>query len=129
MRGVDVLVGLGAVGVAGAWLALLPAAGCATDYAEADVRRALLQELAEDGVGTAVPLDDLVARVTERLAPCGPDLEPIAGARTTRFERMVRRLDNRDAYGTSLETRGLATFDAEARTWTLTRRGARAARR
>lgn len=91
-------------------------------YTEADIRRAALKELVA-APGCTLTTSKLIEKLTLRLGPTGRDAEIAYGRSDTYFSQKVRNLVSHRNQGTGLQARGLADYDSQRESWTLTRLG------
>lgn len=89
---------------------------------EAEIRAAALAELSEAPNGR-LTTTQLIERLTDRMGPTGKDAEQADGRNDTYFSQKVRNLVSHRNGGTGLEARGLAEYDAETESWTITDAG------
>lgn len=89
---------------------------------EAEVRAAVLAALAESKTGT-LTTTELIEILTERMKPEGKDAEIALNRDDTYFSQKVRNVVSHRDQGTGLSTRGLAEYDAESESWTITGEG------
>lgn len=91
-------------------------------YTEAEIRQEILNELAATKSGT-LTISELIERLEGRLSPAGHDAEILDDRSDTVFSQKVRNTVSHRAANTSLESKGLAIYDPEAETWTITDAG------
>ncbi|WP_411890052.1 hypothetical protein [Yoonia sp. SDW83-1] len=91
-------------------------------YTEAQIRREALVELSNSQSGT-LTTTQLIDLLEDRMQPTGRDAEIADGRSDTYFSQKVRNLVSHREQGTGLETRGLATYDADNESWTITEAG------
>lgn len=93
-------------------------------YTEQQLRREVLVELSNSSSGT-LTISELIDRLETRLEPTGHDAEIIENRSDTFFSQKVRNTVSHRHTGTGLETNGLAVYNADAETWTITSEGLR----
>jgi hypothetical protein len=91
-------------------------------YTEAQVRIEALIELSGSATGT-LTTSQLIDLLENRLQPTGTDSEIADGRGDTYFSQKVRNLVSHRAQGTGLETQGLASYNADHESWTITDQG------
>jgi hypothetical protein len=91
-------------------------------YTEEQIRNEALKELAASPTGT-LTTTELIALLEKRLSPTGKDAEIADGRSDTYFSQKVRNLVSHRDQGTGLESRGLAHYDADGESWTITEEG------
>lgn len=89
---------------------------------EGQVREAALFELSISKNGR-LTTTDLIDLLTDRMAPLGQDAQILEGRSDTYFSQKVRNLVSHRNQSTGLEARGLASYDAENESWTITDEG------
>lgn len=89
---------------------------------EAEVREAALQELAASPSGT-LTTSELIDLLTDRLKPKGQDADILDGRGDTYFSQKVRNLVSHRSQTTGLQARGLADYDSNNESWTITNAG------
>lgn len=89
---------------------------------EAEIRAAALAELAKAPSGRLMT-SQLIDLLTDRMSPTGHDAEVATNRGDTYFSQKVRNLvSHRDA-GTGLQAKGLAIYNADDESWTITDEG------
>lgn len=91
-------------------------------YTEAQIRVEALAELANSKNGT-LTTSDLIELLEDRLAPTGKDAEIVDGRGDTYFSQKVRNLVSHRDQNLGLQTQGLAHYDADGESWTITAKG------
>ncbi|MCR8548785.1 hypothetical protein M4578_13185 [Salipiger sp. P9] len=91
-------------------------------YTEEEVRNAALVELATSMTGT-LTTTDLIQILTDRMQPTGHDAQIADGRGDTYFSQKVRNLVSHRHQATGLQARGLADYQAEQESWTITAAG------
>lgn len=91
-------------------------------YTEEEIRNQAMKELLKAPHCT-LSTSDLIKRLSNRLSPSGKDAEIATGRSDTYFSQKVRNLVSHRKQATGLEARGLADYDAETESWTLTKMG------
>ena len=89
---------------------------------ESEVRNEALVELAGSANGT-LTTSELIEVLEARLRPTGKDAELARERSDTYFSQKVRNLVSHRDQSTGLESRGLASYDAEHESWTITDEG------
>ena len=86
------------------------------------IRNAILKELlTAHGQRRSIP--QLIDRLTGLLKPTGRDAQIAYGRSDTYFSQKVRNTVSHRNQSTGLQARGLADYDAQNESWTLTARG------
>lgn len=91
-------------------------------YNEEQIRNEALKELAASPTGT-LTTTDLITLLEERLSPTGKDAEIAYGRSDTYFSQKVRNLVSHRNQATGLASRGLAHYDHDNESWTITSSG------
>ena len=91
-------------------------------YTEADIRIAALKALAAEPNGR-LTTTELIEKLESELSPTGNDAEILAGRSDTYFSQKVRNLVSHRNQSTGLSARGLATYNADDESWTITPNG------
>lgn len=91
-------------------------------YTESQVRTEALTELASSKNGR-LTTTELIDLLEGRLNPTGHDAEILDGRGDTYFSQKVRNLVSHRDQGTGLVARGLAIYNADDESWTITDKG------
>ncbi|WP_299828341.1 hypothetical protein [uncultured Roseobacter sp.] len=91
-------------------------------YTEAQIRTEALVELNQSKIGK-LTTTQLIELLEDRLAPTGKDAEMAEGRGDTYFSQKVRNLVSHRDQGPGLSRRGLAIYDADEESWTITAAG------
>jgi hypothetical protein len=91
-------------------------------YTEEQVRNEAMRELLHSP-GGRLSTTQLIDRLSARLPIEGKDAQIAHGRSDTYFSQKVRNLVSHRSQSTGLQARGLADYDANDETWTLTRQG------
>ncbi|SLN21740.1 hypothetical protein ROA7450_00790 [Roseovarius albus] len=91
-------------------------------YTEADIRIEALKELDASPTGTLTTAE-LITLLEARLSPTGQDAEILDDRSDTYFSQKVRNLVSHKDQSTSLQTRGLAIYNGDNESWTITDKG------
>lgn len=95
-------------------------------YTEADIRKEAIKELAMSKNGT-LTTTELIELLEQRLKPTGKDSEIAIGRSDTYFSQKVRNLVSHRDQATGLLAQGLALYNADDESWTITKAGLDAA--
>lgn len=91
---------------------------------EAEVRKEILVELSASSTGE-LSITELIVLLEERLKPTGKDAEIAEGRSDTYFSQKVRNTVSHRNQSTGLSTQGLAIYNADHESWTITDAGRR----
>lgn len=91
-------------------------------YTEEQVRNEAMKELLH-APGCRLSTTQLIDRLSARLPLTGKDAQIAYKRSDTYFSQKVRNLVSHRAQSTGLQARGLADYDADSETWTLTKQG------
>jgi hypothetical protein len=91
-------------------------------YTEAQVRNEASAELANSNTGS-LTTSQLIKRLEGRLTITGKDADIANNRGDTYFSQKVKNLVSHLDGGLSLETQGLAIYDADGDGWTITDQG------
>ena len=94
-------------------------------YTEAQIRKEALVELNQSKTGT-LTTTELIELLEERMAPTGKDAEMAEGRGDTYFSQKVRNLVSHRDQQTGLSSQGLAEYEANDESWTITPEGRKA---
>lgn len=86
---------------------------------EGQIRNAALRALAATPTGF-LTTEQLISTLEMHFLPTGTDAEILNGRSDTHFSQKVRNLVSHREQSTSLEARGLATYDAIREGWQIT---------
>lgn len=89
---------------------------------ESEIRAAALHELGNSKSGS-LTTSELIEILTKKMSPMGHDAEIIEGRSDTFFSQKVRNLVSHRMQSTGLETSGLAKYNADEESWTITAKG------
>ncbi|WP_300434931.1 hypothetical protein [uncultured Mameliella sp.] len=92
------------------------------NISESDVRDAAIRELAASPTGS-LTTSELIESLTMTMEPTGQDAEILDGRGDTYFSQKVRNLVSHRNQSTGLQARGLAEYDANNESWTITNAG------
>ena len=92
------------------------------DYTEAQIRHEVLIELASSKDGT-LSISELIDLLEARLKPTGHDADIIDNRSDTFFSQKVRNTVSHRDNGTGLQANGLANYNADFESWTITDKG------
>ena len=95
-------------------------------YSENEIREEALRELANSRTGK-LTTPQLIELLEDRLRPTGKDAEIADGRSDTYFSQKVRNLVSHRNQGTGLSANGLAVYEADDESWTITTTGRKAA--
>ena len=91
-------------------------------YTEAEIRKEALIELGNSNTGK-LTTTQLIEFLEDRLAPSGKDAEIADGRSDTYFSQKVRNLVSHRNQGPGLSNQGLAIYNADDESWTITEKG------
>lgn len=91
-------------------------------YTEEQVRNEAMKELLH-APGCRLSTTQLIDRLSARLPLTGKDAQIAYKRSDTYFSQKVRNLVSHRGQSTGLQARGLADYDADSETWTLTKQG------
>ncbi|MEM6939940.1 MAG: hypothetical protein AAF509_07410 [Pseudomonadota bacterium] len=91
-------------------------------YTELQIRIEALWELADSRTGT-LTTSELIEYLESRLAPTGRDAEIADGRGDTYFSQKVRNLVSHRDQGPGLSNQGLAIYNPDRESWTITDKG------
>lgn len=91
-------------------------------FTEEQIRKEVLVELASCKTGT-LTISALIELLESRLTPTGHDAEIIDNRSDTFFSQKVRNTVSHRDNGTGLEKNGLAIYNADNESWTITDKG------
>lgn len=91
-------------------------------FTEEQIRNEALRELLHAPRQT-LTTSELINRLSRRLQPRGQDAEILEGRSDTYFSQKVRNLVSHRNQSTGLVSRGLADYDPNSESWTLTATG------
>lgn len=91
-------------------------------YTESQIRKEALVELNQSKTGT-LTTTDLIELLENRMAPTGKDAEMAEGRGDTYFSQKVRNLVSHRDQQTGLSSQGLAVYEADDESWTITADG------
>jgi hypothetical protein len=86
---------------------------------ESEVRASALAQLAKSPSGR-LTTSQLIDCLTDRMSPTGHDAEFAPNRGDTYFSQKVRNLVSHRDIGTGLQARGLAVYNSEDESWTIT---------
>jgi len=90
--------------------------------AESKIRDEVLRELAASSSGE-ITISDLIDQLEIRLSPSGKDAQIADGRSDTYFSQKVRNTVSHRQQGTGLAARGLAKYNPDRESWTITAEG------
>jgi hypothetical protein len=93
-------------------------------YTENDVRNETMKLLIRVP-GQTLTTSQLISRLSKKLTPAGRDADIMMNRSDTYFSQKVRNLVSHRNQSTGLQARGLADYDKNAESWTLTKTGRR----
>lgn len=91
-------------------------------YTEEEIRNAAMKQLLAQP-GSRATTSKLIDLLTDKMSPTGRDAEIAYGRSDTYFSQKVRNLVSHRNQGTGLQARGLADYDHDDESWTLTKSG------
>lgn len=91
-------------------------------HTEEQVRNEAMKELLA-APGCRLTTSQLIDRLSTKLPISGKDAQIAYGRSDTYFSQKVRNLVSHRNQATGLQARGLADYDADDESWTLTRMG------
>ncbi|SPH19805.1 hypothetical protein ASD8599_00546 [Ascidiaceihabitans donghaensis] len=91
-------------------------------YREDQIRIEALIELSNSKSGT-LTTTQLIELLEDRLAPNGKDAKIVDGRSDTYFSQKVRNLVSHRDQGLGLANQGLAIYNSEDESWTITEKG------
>lgn len=91
-------------------------------YTEAQIRKEALKELLH-APGCKLSTSALIDRLSAKLPITGKDAQIAHGRSDTYFSQKVRNLVSHRNQSTGLQAQGLADYDGDDESWTLTKMG------
>ena len=91
-------------------------------YTEEQIRNAALTELSQSQNGR-LTTTELIKVLSDRMNPTGHDAQIADGRSDTYFSQKVRNLVSHRNQATGLQARGLAEYDSDEESWTITGQG------
>lgn len=93
-------------------------------YKESQIRDAAMKSLLA-APGQTLTTSQLIGILSSTMAPIGHDADIATNRSDTYFSQKVRNIVSHRNQSTGLQARGLADYDAETESWTLTKAGRR----